>query len=189
MQEDSAAANFAAACRAGASCGELLEKGVSGFSYVSARDRDAIQEICSAIRPLTANSRHLLLVFMFDRLGRRDRRDSFVVEWFVRNGIEVWSATEGQQRFDNHVSRQADELHPLLAGLRRATKRPPSVSSRDPPSVWMTEAGLYTGGTVPCGYRQRKRGRVNKRNRDGQRPGHRPGRGRDSAAHIPQVCG
>ena len=29
----------------------------------------------------------------------------FVVEWFVRNGVEVWSAVEGQQRFDNHVDK------------------------------------------------------------------------------------
>ena len=25
---------------------------------------------------------------------------NFIVEWFVKNGIEVWSAMEGQQRFD-----------------------------------------------------------------------------------------
>ena len=30
----------------------------------------------------------------------------------------------------------------------------------------MTEAGLYTGGTVPFGYHLEKRGRVNKRNRE-----------------------
>lgn len=29
----------------------------------------------------------------------------FVVEWFVKNGIEVWSAKEGQQRFDTHVDK------------------------------------------------------------------------------------
>jgi len=28
-----------------------------------------------------------------------------VVEWFVQNGIEVWSAEEGQQRFDGHVDK------------------------------------------------------------------------------------
>ncbi|MFR7743899.1 MAG: hypothetical protein ACLU3I_11860 [Acutalibacteraceae bacterium] len=29
----------------------------------------------------------------------------FVVSGFVRNGVEVWSAVEGQQRFDNHVDK------------------------------------------------------------------------------------
>lgn len=42
---------------------------------------------------------------MFDRLGRREDETPFVVEWFVKNGIEVWSAKEGQQRFDTHVDK------------------------------------------------------------------------------------
>jgi len=42
---------------------------------------------------------------MFDRLGRRDDETPFIVEWFVKNGVEVWSAMEGQQRFDNHVDK------------------------------------------------------------------------------------
>ena len=52
-----------------------------------------------------AGSFDILLVYMFDRLGRRDDETPFVVEWFVRNGVEVWSAVEGQQRFDNHVDK------------------------------------------------------------------------------------
>ena len=47
----------------------------------------------------------ILLVFMFDRLGRKEDGTPFVVEWFVNNGIEVWSAEEGQQRFDTHVDK------------------------------------------------------------------------------------
>ena len=45
---------------------------------------------------------------MFDRLGQRDDETPFVVEWFVKNGIEVWSAVEGEQRFDNHVDKQRE---------------------------------------------------------------------------------
>ena len=40
-----------------------------------------------------------------DRLGRRDDETPFVVQWFVQQGIEVWSAREGEQRFDNHVDK------------------------------------------------------------------------------------
>ena len=78
---------------------EFSEKGISGFK-VSAKDRDAIIDLQKA----AANGEYdILLVFMFDRLGRRDDETPFVVEWFVQHGIEVWSATEGQQRFDRHV--------------------------------------------------------------------------------------
>ena len=42
---------------------------------------------------------------MFDRIGRIADETPFVVEWFVRNGIRVWSTQEGEQRFDNHTDK------------------------------------------------------------------------------------
>ena len=42
---------------------------------------------------------------MFDRLGRREDETPFVVQWFVQQGIEVWSTKEGEQRFDTHVEK------------------------------------------------------------------------------------
>ena len=47
---------------------ELYEKGVSGFKK-SAKERDAIQELQ---RDAVAGKFDILLVYMFDRLGRRD---------------------------------------------------------------------------------------------------------------------
>lgn len=69
---------------------EFYEKGVSGFKK-SAKERDAMQELQ---QEAVAGSFDILLVYMFDRLGRRDDETPFVVEWFVRNGVEVWSAAE-----------------------------------------------------------------------------------------------
>ena len=80
---------------------EFSEKGISGFK-VAAKDRDAIQEIQ---KDAVAGKFDILLVFMFDRLGRRDDETPFVVERFVKCGIEVWSCMEGQQRFDSHVDK------------------------------------------------------------------------------------
>ena len=121
---------------------ELSEKGVSGFK-VSARDRDAIQEIQ---RDAVDGKFDILLVFMFDRLGRRDDETPFVVEWFVRNGIEVWSATEGQQRFDNHVDKLMNYIRYWQAS-GESIKTSIRVKTR---LGQMTEAGLYTvsGGTA-----------------------------------------
>ena len=46
----------------------------------------------------------VLLVFMFDRIGRIDDETPFIVEWFVKTaGVEVWSVKEGEQRFETHV--------------------------------------------------------------------------------------
>ena len=101
---------------------EFSEKGVSGFK-VSAKDRDAIQEIQ---RAALAHAFDVLLVFMFDRLGRRDDETPFVVEWFVKNGIEVWSAMEGQQRFDTHVDKLLNYIRYWQASGRAS--RPPCES-------------------------------------------------------------
>lgn len=80
---------------------EFYEKGVSGFK-ISSKDRDAILEIQ---RETALGNFDILLVFMFDRLGRRDDETPFVVQWFIENGIAVWSVNEGEQRLDNHVDK------------------------------------------------------------------------------------
>lgn len=137
---------------------EFSEKGVSGFK-VSAKDRDAIQEIqADALK----GKFDILLVFMFDRLGRRDDETPFVVEWFVKSGIEVWSAMEGQQRFDTHVDKLMNYIRYWQAS-GESLKTSMRVKTR---MSQLTEAGCYTGGSVPFGYRAVKKGRINKKNRE-----------------------
>ena len=59
---------------------EISEKGISGYK-VSATDRDAIVEIK---KRAAQHQFDVLLVFMFDRLGRREDETPFVVQWFVQ---------------------------------------------------------------------------------------------------------
>lgn len=137
---------------------ELSEKGVSGFK-VSAKDRDAIQEIQQAA---AEGMFDILLVYMFDRLGRREDETPFVVEWFVRNGIEVWSTVEGQQRFDNHVDK-------LMNYIRywQASGESIKTSIRTKTRLGqIVQEGRFRGGTVPYGYRLEKQGRINKKNHE-----------------------
>lgn len=93
---------------------EVLEKGVSGYKTKTA-DRDALTEIKAKAM---AKKFDILLVFMFDRLGRREDETPFVVQWFVENGIEVWSVKEGQQRFDTHVDKLLNYIRFWQAILR-----------------------------------------------------------------------
>ena len=81
--------------------GERLEKGVSGYK-VSANKRDVILEIRAMAERKEFD---VLLVFMFDRLGRREDETPFLVQWFIEHGIEVWSTREGQQRLDSQVDK------------------------------------------------------------------------------------
>ena len=122
---------------------EFSEKGISGYK-VSAKERDAIQEIQ---KETLAGTFDVLLVFMFDRLGRKDDETPFVVEWFVKNGIQVWSAKEGQQRFDTHVDKLMNYIRYWQAsGESLKTSIRTSTRLRQ-----LTEEGFYTGGSVPFG--------------------------------------
>jgi VanZ family protein len=74
---------------------EFLEKGVSGFK-VSAENRDAIQELKAAAERKEFD---VLLVFMFDRLGRKQDETPFIVEWFNEMGVEAQNAIISEASF------------------------------------------------------------------------------------------
>lgn len=137
---------------------EFSEKGVSGFKK-SAKERDQLQQIQQAA---VAREFDVLLVFMFDRLGRRDDETPFIVEWFVKQGVEVWSTQEGQQRFDTHVDKLMNYIRYWQASGESIKT---SVRTRTRMEQ-LTAEGLYTGGIAAYGYRLVKRGRINKRNHE-----------------------
>ena len=96
---------------------------------------------------------------MFDRIGRIADETPFVVEWFVKNGIEVWSTQEGEQRFDNHIDK-------LLNYIRfwQADGESEKTSVRTKTSLGqLVEAGHFKGGVAAFGYDLVKSGRFNKR--------------------------
>ena len=137
---------------------EFSEKGVSGFKK-SAKERDELQKIQQAAME---GKFDILLVFMFDRLGRRDDETPFIVEWFTKQGIEVWSVNEGQQRFDTHVDKLMNYIRYWQASGESLKT---SVRTRTRLEQ-LTGEGHYTGGTVAFGYKRVRLGRVNKKNQE-----------------------
>lgn len=135
---------------------EVLEKGVSGYKVKTA-DRDGLVEIKEKA---LAKKFDILLVFMFDRIGRRDDETPFVVQWFVENGIEVWSVKEGEQRFENHVDKLLNYIR-FWQASGESEKTSMRIRTKH---LQMIEEGLYRGGLVPFGYRTEYLGRVNKKN-------------------------
>lgn len=134
---------------------EFSEKGVSGYK-VSAKDRDAIQELKEAAQRKDFD---ILLVFMFDRIGKIDDETPFVVEWFAKHGIEVWSTQEGQQCFNSHVDKLMNYLRFWQAS---GESEKTSIRIRNKMQQMMLE-GLYTGGSVRFGYHLVDSGLVNRK--------------------------
>ena len=134
---------------------EEQEEGVSGHK-VRAEHRDKLQIIKEHAK---LKKFDILLVFMFDRIGRIADETPFVVEWFVKNGIRVWSTQEGEQRFDNHTDK-------LLNYIRfwQADGESEKTSVRTKTSLHqLVEDGHFKGGYAAYGYELVKSGRVNKR--------------------------
>lgn len=136
---------------------ERLEKGVSGFK-VSAAKRDVIIEIREMAERKMFD---VLLVFMFDRLGRREDETPFLVQWFVEKGIEVWSTREGQQKLDNRVDKLMNFIRFWQAG-GESEKTAMRVKASH---TQMTADGIWRGGAKPYGYKLVHNGRIGKKNR------------------------
>lgn len=137
---------------------EFYEKGISGFKTPTA-DRRVLQQIKKDAKQ---HEFDILLVFMFDRLGRRDSETPFFVEDLSMLGIEIWSAREGQQRFDSHADKLINYIH-----YWQASGESLKISERTKTRMQqLTSEGFYCGGRVPYGYRLVKTGRDNPRGRD-----------------------
>ena len=134
---------------------EFLEKGVSGYK-VSANDRDAIQDLKDAA---LKGEFQVLLVFMFDRIGRIDDETPFIVEWFAKHGIKVWSVQEGEQRFESHVDKLMNYIR-FWQAAGESEKTSMRIRTR---MQQLTAEGIYRGGPVPFGYMLENRGRLNKK--------------------------
>ena len=134
---------------------EEQEDGVSGHK-VRAENRDKLQIIKEHAKQ---GKFDILLVFMFDRIGRIADETPFVVEWFVKNGIRVWSTQEGEQRFDNHTDKLTNYIR-----FWQADGESEKTSIRTKTALGqLVEDGGFKGGLAPYGYDLIKSGRLNKR--------------------------
>jgi len=134
---------------------EEQETGVSGYK-VSADNRDKLQLIREHAKQKKFD---ILLVFMFDRLGRKSDETPFVVEWFAKHGIRVWSVNEGEQRFESHTDRLMNYIR-----FWQADGESQKTSIRTKTAMGqMVQEGRYRGGTVPFGYKLVPSGQYNKR--------------------------
>ncbi len=134
---------------------EEQEDGVSGHK-VRAENRDKLQIIKEHAKQ---GKFDILLVFMFDRIGRIADETPFVVEWFVKNGVRVWSTQEGEQRFDNHTDKLTNYIR-----FWQADGESEKTSIRTKTALGqIVEDGGFKGGIAPYGYDLVKSGRLNKR--------------------------
>ncbi len=137
---------------------ELFEKGVSGWTK-KADERDALNTIKQGA---VKKDFDILLVFMFDRLGRREDETPWVVSFLNENDVEVWSVQEGKRSVETHTDKllnyisfwQSDgESLKTSARVRESKKQ-------------LSEQGFFQGGTAPIGYKIYETDQVHWKNKD-----------------------
>jgi len=146
---------------------EFQELGVSGFK-VSAKKRDALQDI----RQMVLDKKFdVLLVFMADRIGRIAGESSELVEWFIAQGIEVWTTIEGQRRIVTHTDRLTNYISFWQAEgeSRKTSERMKEKQAQ------MLDSCEWRGGTIPYGYRLVPNGKIGKKKSADERSGKVPG--------------
>jgi len=134
---------------------EYTEKGVSGY-HKSADERDALVQIK---KDAVIGKFDILLVFMFDRLGRREDETPFIIEWLVGQGIQVWSVKEGQQRFDDHVDKLINYLRYWQSGSESENNSMRITKKHNQ----LVADGKFRGGIAPYGYTLEYSGEYNKK--------------------------
>ncbi|KON87494.1 hypothetical protein AF332_12085 [Sporosarcina globispora] len=123
---------------------ELYEKGVSGWKNKT-DDRDALVQIKKAAENKEFD---ILLVFMYDRLGRREDETPLVVQYLVDHGVEVWSVKEGQRKIADHTDLLINYITFWQSSgeSKKTSMRVKEIIEQ------MNEKGQYTGTTPPYGY-------------------------------------
>lgn len=134
---------------------ELYEKGISGYK-TPMRNRKVLQQIK---KDAELRKFDILLVFMFDRLGRRDSETPFFVEGLAMHGVQIWSVKEGQQRFESHADKLINYIRYWQAS-GESLKTSERIKTR---MGQLTMEGFFCGGRCAYGYQLIKTGRKSNR--------------------------
>lgn len=124
---------------------EYTELGVSGYK-LTAKERDVLQTIK---KDVCNKEIDILLVFLFDRIGRREEETPFIVKWLIDNGIEVWSVNEGQRIIKDRYDRLINFIT-----YWQASGESEKISIRAKEErIRLTKLGIYMGYHAPYGYK------------------------------------
>jgi DNA invertase Pin-like site-specific DNA recombinase len=136
---------------------EYLEKGVSGYK-TRAQDREVLETLKE---DALKNKFDIILVFMFDRIGRIEEETPFVLKYFVDLGIEMWSVKEGQRTLENHV----DNLLNYITFWQASGESKKTQIRTKEVKDQMVDEGKYLGCAPALGYKHEFTGEYNKKGR------------------------
>ena len=124
---------------------EYVEKAISGFKmHVS--ERDVLMEI---MQDAKRKEFDILVVYMSDRIGRKEDETPAYVAGLNAIGIEIWSVNEGPLKTEEHIDKLMNYIRFWQAeGESRKTGMRVKAAQKE-----MVKSGKFVGGSAPFGYR------------------------------------
>ena len=123
---------------------EFTEIGVSGYK-TNLLERTALQQILDDARSKLFD---ILLVFMYDRIGRRARGTSLIIPILQQLGIRVCSVKEGELKLSD-----ASELMQYLRFWSAENESRHTLMRVHARLKQLVSNGEYRGGAIPFGYK------------------------------------
>lgn len=136
---------------------EYLEKAVSGFK-TSVKDREILQEILEDAKNKTFD---VLVVYMADRIGRKEDESPIFVSTLNKLGIEVWTVKENQLKTDEHIDKLMNYIRFWQA---EGESRKTGARVKDAQETF-ARAGKFIGGCAPIGYNLEYSGEISNHGR------------------------
>ena len=133
---------------------EYFERGVSGYSVPLAQ-RDELNRL---IRDAKDKKFQVLVVFMYDRLGRQSYAIPALVSELTKDGIEIWSVKDGEIKCDSHD----EEIMNFIRGWQAEGESRKTSMRVTEKHAQMAKAGEIVSN-VPYGYKFELTGEVNKK--------------------------
>ena len=137
-------------------CDEFAEEGVSAWKNTS-EDRAILQEVLSAAK---SGAFDVLVVFKYDRLSRLSLEYPVLLHYLRRLGIPTWTVADDGSGRELAIDTPMDKLLRFVEGWQaemESTNTSIRVSAK---MRQMAEAGIWTGGRPPFGFRLKGGGKA-----------------------------
>ena len=121
--------------------------GISGFK-TETEEREGIQSLLEDAR---TGKFDILLVYMFDRIGRRAREMSLIISILQNFGVRVYSVKEGELDFSD-----GGELVKFIRFWSAESESRHTQMRVDTRLRQLVSEGEFRGGAIPYGYRLKR---------------------------------
>ncbi len=137
---------------------EIVEGGVSAY-HKRIEDRE-IQQVIQIVKS-NPGERFILLAFYSDRISRQDSNGFNFIDELHKLQVEVYTVQEGKL----NIETEQDRLMLFIKFWGNHNESRKTANRVDAARKLLTEQGIWTGGTVPYGYRLQATGEVSKKGR------------------------